>query len=72
MKKALRVGVIGRTGRGNYGHGLDTAWFDVPQTEVVAVSDDDKQGLAAAAKRLRVEKSFSDYKFVLVLFSNVF
>ena len=65
MKKALRVGVIGRTGRGNYGHGLDTAWFDVPQTEVVAVSDDDKQGLAAAAKRLRVEKSFSDYRQML-------
>ena len=52
MQKKFRVGVIGRTGRGNYGHGLDTAWLDVPQTEVVAVADDDKSGLAAAAKRL--------------------
>ena len=27
-EKKLRVGVIGHTGRGNYGHGLDTMWKD--------------------------------------------
>ena len=57
--------MIGRTGRGNYGHGLDTAWLDVPQTEVVAGADDDKSGLAAAAKRLRVQKAFTDYREML-------
>ncbi len=65
MQKKFRVGVIGRTGRGNYGHGLDTAWLDVPQTEVVAVADDDKSGLAAAAKRLGVQKAFTDYREML-------
>ena len=36
-EKKLRVGVIGHTGRGNYGHGLDTMWKDVPETEIAAV-----------------------------------
>lgn len=29
----LRVAVVGHTGRGNFGHGLDTVWLDVPATE---------------------------------------
>ncbi len=44
---------------------IDTAWLDVPQTEVVAVADDDKSGLAAVAKRLQVEKAFTDYREML-------
>jgi len=48
MSRTYRVGVIGRTGRGDYGHGLDAVWRDVPGTQVVAVADDDKLGLAAA------------------------
>ncbi|MBL8830003.1 MAG: Gfo/Idh/MocA family oxidoreductase [Planctomycetaceae bacterium] len=65
MSKTYRVAVIGRTGRGNYGHGIDTVWADVPQTQVVAVADDDKMGLAAAAKRLKVDKAFADYRSML-------
>ena len=64
MKK-YRVAVIGRTGRGDYGHNLDTVWLDVPQTEVVAVADDNKMGLAEAAKRLKVERAFTDYREML-------
>ena len=60
--RRYRVGVIGRTGRGNYGHGLDTAWLAIPETEIVAVADESKQGLAAAAKRLKVERAFSDWR----------
>ena len=33
-----RVAVIGHTGRGNYGHGLDTVWQKIPGTEIVAVA----------------------------------
>ena len=58
MPKTFRIGVIGRTGHGNYGHGLNTAWSAVSSTQVVAVADDDKSGLAAAAKRLKVSKAF--------------
>jgi len=57
----LRVAIIGHTGRGNYGHGLDSMWLHVPQTEIVAVADADPQGLAAAQKRLKVAQGFGDY-----------
>ena len=46
------MAVIGHTGRGNYGHGLDTVWLAVPECRVVAVADADETGLAAAVKRL--------------------
>lgn len=65
MAKSYRVAVIGRTGRGNYGHGMDVVWNEVPETEVVAVADDDKMGLAAAAKRLGVDQAFPDYRKML-------
>ncbi len=65
MPKKYRVAVIGRTGRGNYGHGLDVVWKDIDQAELVAVADDDKVGLAAAAKRLAAPQAFSDYREML-------
>ena len=65
MDEKYRVAIIGRTGHGDYGHDLDQAWRDVPQTEVVAVADDDSAGLAAAAKRLNVVQTFSDYRKML-------
>ncbi len=60
-----RVAVIGRTGRGNYGHGLDVVWNDVEQAQVVAVADEDDQGRAAAAKRLRAPRAYADYREML-------
>ena len=65
MGRTYRIGVIGRTGRGNYGHAMDTAWLDVPNTQIVAVADDDKAGLAGAVKRLKVERAYSDYRKML-------
>jgi len=64
MKK-YRVGVIGRTGRGNYGHGLDRVWLDIEQAEIVGVADDDRAGLAAAVKRLGGPQGFADYREML-------
>lgn len=61
----LRVAVIGHTGRGNYGHGLDTVWLHVPATEIVSVADPNAQGLAEAKTRLRTEKGFDDYRAML-------
>jgi len=60
-----KVAVIGRTGRGNYGHGLDVVWNGIEQAEVVAVADPDPQGRAAAAKRLKAPKSYADYRQML-------
>ena len=64
-KPAYRVAVIGHTGRGNYGHGLDTMWQLLPQPQLVAVADADPAGLAAAQKKLKVERGFADYTAML-------
>ena len=61
----VRVAVIGHTGRGDYGHGLDTMWRQLPQTELVAVADADAKGLAAAQQKLGVKNGFSDYRKML-------
>lgn len=60
-----KVAVIGRTGRGNYGHGLDVVWNDIEQAQVVAVADPDPKGRGAAAKRLKALKSYADYRQML-------
>ncbi|MEO1996239.1 MAG: Gfo/Idh/MocA family oxidoreductase, partial [Planctomycetaceae bacterium] len=65
MARNYRVAVFGRTGHGNYGHGLDTCWARIPNVEVVAVADDDQRGLAAAAKRLKVDAGYADYRKLL-------
>ena len=61
MPETYRVAVYGRTGKGNYGHQLDTAWLDVPQTQIVAVADEQPQGRAAAATRLKVDRTYASY-----------
>jgi predicted dehydrogenase len=63
--RKYRIGVIGSTKRGDYGHGLDVAWFEHPNAEIVAVADDDKGGLAAAAAKLKTSNAFSDWRKML-------
>ena len=65
MAIKYRVGVIGSTGRGNYGHGLDTVWNAFQEAKVTAVADDDSKGLANAAKRLGNPKAYKDYRKML-------
>jgi predicted dehydrogenase len=60
-----RVAVIGRTGRGNYGHDLDLVWRDVPNVDIVAVADENEPGRGAAAKRLGARNAYSDYRQML-------
>ncbi|QDT10944.1 Gfo/Idh/MocA family protein [Planctomycetes bacterium K23_9] len=60
-----RVAVIGHTGRGNYGHGLDTVWQKIPGVEIVAVADADQAGLANELKKLKVDKGYGDYRKML-------
>ncbi len=63
--KKYKVGVIGHTGRGNYGHGLDTVWQRIPRTEIAAVADADAKGLAGAQARLPGARPFADYREML-------
>lgn len=65
MANSYRVAVIGSTGRGDYGHGLDLAWKNAPGIEIVGVADDNPAGLAEAAKRLEVRQAFADYRQLL-------
>lgn len=65
MAETYRVAVIGRTGRGDYGHALDAVWLGVPRAQLVAVADPDKVGLAATAKKLNVDQAFTDYREML-------
>jgi len=60
-----RVAVIGRTGRGNYGHGLDVVWDDIDRARVVAVADENAKGRAQAAKRINAPKAYADYRKML-------
>jgi predicted dehydrogenase len=60
-----RIGVIGHTGRGDYGHGLDTVWLELDGMEIVGVADADADGLAKAKTRLGVERGFADYREML-------
>lgn len=63
--KPYRAAVIGHTGHGDYGHGLDVVWRDVPQAELVAVADPDPKGLSEAGKRLGVSRLYTDYRKML-------
>lgn len=65
MPKKYRIAVIGHTGRGNYGHGIDTVWLELEQCEIVGVSDPDDQGREQAVKRLAAPRGFSDYSQML-------
>jgi predicted dehydrogenase len=61
----IKVAVIGSTGRGNYGHGLDVAWKAVPECEVVAVADDNDAGRKAAQQRTGAARAYADYRQML-------
>jgi predicted dehydrogenase len=60
-----RIGVIGHTKRGDYGHGIDVVWKDISEAKIVAVADSDSTGLATAAKRLDAGQAFRDYREML-------
>jgi predicted dehydrogenase len=65
MANEYRVGIIGRTGRGNYGHDVDTVWLDIPNVKIVAVADDSQEGLKAAQQRLGAAAAYEDFRVML-------
>jgi predicted dehydrogenase len=65
VRPPYRVAVIGSTGRGNYGHGLDSAFQDVQRAEIVAVADPHESGRQKVASRLKVPRAYADYRKML-------
>lgn len=63
----LGVAVIGHTGRGDFGHGLDTLWKAIPSTRIIALADPDERGRSKAGERLDLHPTqlFSDYREML-------
>ncbi|HLJ12060.1 MAG TPA: Gfo/Idh/MocA family oxidoreductase [Planctomycetaceae bacterium] len=65
MPEKHRVAIIGSTGRGDYGHGLDIAWKEIPRAEIVAVADENETGRAAAARRTGAKAAYADFREML-------
>lgn len=63
--KPFRAAIIGHTGAGNYGHGLDMIFTGRPDVEVVAVADADADGRAKAAARNGAARAYADYQEML-------
>ena len=65
--RSWSVAVIGHTGRGDYGHGLDTVWQHVPHATVRGVADPNLTGLARELNKLGLdaERGYSDYRLML-------
>jgi len=63
--RTYRACVIGSTGRGDYGHGLDTTFQNLPNVEVLAVADPDEKGRSAAARRAGAARAYADYREML-------
>lgn len=61
----LKAAIIGHTGRGNYGHGLDLLFAGQPAIEVVAVADPDSAGRAKALQRTGARRGYADYREML-------
>lgn len=60
-----RAAIIGHTGRGNYGHGLDNAFLGIPAIQVIAVADPDPDGRASAQARTGASAAYADYRTML-------
>jgi predicted dehydrogenase len=65
MAKTYRVGIIGHTGRGDYGHAVDVAFRKVPAVEIVAVADPNEAGLAKARERTGAKTGYANYRDML-------
>jgi predicted dehydrogenase len=63
--RRYRAAAIGRTGAGNYGHGLDIAYADVDNVDFVAVADTDEAGREGARERNRAPRAYADYHDML-------
>ena len=61
----VRVAIIGRTGKGNYGHGVDVAFTEVPNIEIVALADENDAGREAARQRTKPARTYADYREML-------
>ena len=63
--KTYRAAAIGRTGRGNWGHGLHLGLKNHPRIEVVAVADEDAQERQTKQEELAASRAYADWREML-------
>jgi len=64
-QRNIRAAVIGHTGRGDYGHGLETIFAGQSGIELVALADPDATGRANTAKKIGAARQYADYRQML-------
>ena len=64
-EKSVSVGIIGATGKGDYGHGVDVAFTKLHSVEIVALADGHEGGREAASKRSNPKRTYLDYREML-------
>ena len=63
--KMYRAVAIGRTGRGNWGHGLHLGLKNHPRIEVVAVADEDAEERQVKQEELAAPRAYADWREML-------
>ncbi len=61
----LKAAVIGDTGRGDYGHGLEGIFQNRPNVELVALADPDAGGRERMAAKIGAPRRYADYRELL-------
>ena len=65
MAKRYRAAAIGRTGSGNYGHGLHIAYAGIDKVDFIAVADPDEAGREQARQLTGAARAYADYREML-------
>lgn len=61
----LKAAIIGHTGAGDYGHGIERIFAGMPNVSVVAVADPDDAGRAKAKAASGAVRDYADYRTML-------
>ncbi len=61
----LKAAIIGHTGRGDYGHGLDGIFANRQKVELVALADPDANGRARTAAKVGAPRQYANYHEML-------
>lgn len=61
----LKAAVIGHTGRGDYGHGLELIFQNRPGVQLVALADADETGRRAVGAKIGAPQLYGDYRQML-------
>lgn len=63
--KRYRAGAIGRTGQGNFGHGLHVPYQKIDCVDMIAVADPDAAGREKAIADAGAQRGYADYRDML-------